>query len=296
MREHWGSLNALALVVEVRGPEKVLKDHSEAVSLALGIRTLDAVWSSGRHSKPVRKVFLNRSGRSAWVQKVQKDRRMPVILAQLSFSVWPWSLNMCQGKVPVVSVCTWPLVHLTPCALDYMWLGFTLRLMVGHVLGSDQENSLVCFGFVKCWLSKDLNPQIERNKVENPVEFTEPVSEQEFIVGLQNNHYLKWADLTVVCQTKWRHSRIWPLNSFGQCTGHWTQCWQLKRNTEENSVYPHICSTQRPPLPITMSVYNGHIWRQGIGCKLLRLEYKMLLLGSCIVCLVPAGGAVWRFV
>lgn len=60
--------------------------------------------------------------------------------------------------------------------------------MLGHVLGSDQENSLVCFGFVKRWLSKDLNPQIERNKVENPVEFTEPVREQEFIVGLQNNH------------------------------------------------------------------------------------------------------------
>lgn len=42
--------------------------------------------------------------------------------------------------------------------------------------------------FVKGWLSKDLNPQTERNEVENPAEFTEPVREHGFIVGLQNNH------------------------------------------------------------------------------------------------------------
>lgn len=50
-------MNAVAKAVEVRGPEKIFKIHSEAVSPALGMRTLDAPWSSGRHRQASEESF-----------------------------------------------------------------------------------------------------------------------------------------------------------------------------------------------------------------------------------------------
>lgn len=51
-------MNAVAKAVEVRGPEKIFKKiHSEAVSPALGMRTLDALWSSGRHTQATEESF-----------------------------------------------------------------------------------------------------------------------------------------------------------------------------------------------------------------------------------------------
>lgn len=51
----------MAQAVEVRGPEKVFKNHSEAMGPMLGMPR-GAVEGTG---KPVREAFLNRSGRSA---------------------------------------------------------------------------------------------------------------------------------------------------------------------------------------------------------------------------------------
>lgn len=97
-----------------------------------------------------------------------------------------------------------------------------LRLMANHVLGSGQENSLVRFCFVKGWLSKDLNPEVERNKVENPVEFTERVREQEFIVDLQITTVFEMSrpDSCVSGKMKTQQDLATQLLCFGQCTGH----------------------------------------------------------------------------
>lgn len=51
----------MAQAVDVKGPEKVFKNHSEAVGPILGM-PCGAVEGTG---EPVRKAFLSRSGRSA---------------------------------------------------------------------------------------------------------------------------------------------------------------------------------------------------------------------------------------
>lgn len=159
--------NVLAQAVEVRCPGKILKEHSEPVSPALGLRTLDARWSSGKDER-WGEISIIDQGELPEVQWEQKDRRM-----------------LCHsGSAPLLSMTPipeqksqWLVSNLTPCALNSMWLDFTQTLLdepfkahVGHVLDSGQEYSLVCFCFVKCWLFKRSKPsnRKKQNLKKNP--------------------------------------------------------------------------------------------------------------------------------
>lgn len=77
---------------------------------------------------------------------------------------------------------------------------------------------MYALAFVKGWLSKGLNLQTERNEVENPAEFTEPVREHGFIVGLQNDHAFEMSGLDSCVSDKMKTQQdlatnlLWPVD------------------------------------------------------------------------------------